>query len=495
MRLKVDTLLQGGKYKIVRFINNGGFGCTYEAKHVMLHKRIAIKEFFVKDFCNRDELTGVISVAAQSKVALVNRLREKFIEEAISLSQMSYANIVQVTDVFEENGTAYYVMDYIDGLSLDEIIKSKTKLSEEESLIYIRQIAGALDYVHGMNRLHLDIKPGNIMVNKNGQAILIDFGVSKQYDSIDGENTSTLLGKTPGYAPIEQMGNSVQQFTPATDIYALGATLYKLLSGVTPPESTIIFEDGIPELDSSVSNETKLAVSRAMEFRRKDRPQSIKEFLAMLPTGVESRVDVEDETTCIVEGNEDSMTPTSNEETCFDYGLKTYVDLGLSVKWSAVNVGASAPWQIGKLIGWGDATGCEHRQDLDLYPNENPPMSISRSQYDVVTKYVGGSYRIPTEKEFDELIKECKFIRDSQNNVEGYRVVGKNGNSIFLPFTGYRHGEIIEDDSEVGNYWSGTLHQANKENAYYYLLTDNTITKRATRRHFGFAIRSVCSDC
>ena len=100
----------------------------------MLQKRIAIKEFFVKDFCNRGEDSVSVSVGTQSKVALVNRLKGKFIEEAVSLSQMSHPNIVKVTDVFEENGTAYYVMDYIDGASLDQIVKSKGRLAEKEAL-------------------------------------------------------------------------------------------------------------------------------------------------------------------------------------------------------------------------------------------------------------------------------------------------------------------------------------------------------------------------
>ena len=125
MHLQDNTLLQGGKYKIVRFISSGGFGCTYEAEHVMLHKKIAIKEFFVKDFCNRDESTAQVTVGTQTKVALVSKLRKKFIEEAVALSGFKHPNIVSVSDIFEENGTAYYVMDYIDGKSIHEILKTE----------------------------------------------------------------------------------------------------------------------------------------------------------------------------------------------------------------------------------------------------------------------------------------------------------------------------------------------------------------------------------
>ena len=171
MNLPDNTLLQGGKYRIIRFISSGGFGCTYEAELVLLHKRVAIKEFFVKDFCNRDENNSYVTVATQSKVKLVERLKKKFIEEASALFSMQHLNIVRVTDVFEENGTAYYVMDYIDGKSLQDIVKEKGALDEDLAVNYITQIADALKYVHSLNRLHLDIKPGNIMINENNQAI------------------------------------------------------------------------------------------------------------------------------------------------------------------------------------------------------------------------------------------------------------------------------------------------------------------------------------
>ena len=223
MNLSNNTLLQGGKYKIVRFISAGGFGCTYEGVHTMLDTHVAIKEFFVKDFCNRDEQTSHVTVGTQGKVELVQKLRSKFVDEAKALYKMQHPNIVRVLDIFEENGTAYYVMDYIDGQSLHEIVKKRGAIPEHEVLEYVEQISNALKYVHGQNRLHLDIKPGNIMIDNDGVVKLIDFGASKQYDEVDGENTSTLLGKTPGYAPIEQMGNTVRTFTPATDIYALGA--------------------------------------------------------------------------------------------------------------------------------------------------------------------------------------------------------------------------------------------------------------------------------
>lgn len=285
MYLSPGTTLHAGTYRITRFISSGGFGCTYEGEHTLLGHRVAIKEFFVKDFCNRNEQTGAVELGTRSKAELVGKLRKKFIEEARVLFQFSHPNIVHVSDVFEEGGTAYYVMDYIDGESLHEKVKRLGKLSEKDALRYILQVADALEYVHNNNRLHLDIKPGNIMVGPDDRAILIDFGVSKHYDDESGESTSTMLGaNTPGFAPQEQVTQSLKTFSPATDIYALGATFYKLLTGVTPPNSAALMseEEVLAPLPSGISASVKNAIYKAMEVKRKNRPQTIAEFRKLL---------------------------------------------------------------------------------------------------------------------------------------------------------------------------------------------------------------------
>ena len=293
--LQPNTLLQGGKYKIVRFLSSGGFGNTYEAELCMIHKRVAIKEFFVKNFCNRDSETSQVSVSTSSNQQLVNKLKQKFIDEAASIWQFNHPNIVRVTDVFEENGTAYYVMDYINGISLHSMLKRDGALYEEKAIRYIKQVADALQYVHSQNRLHLDIKPGNIMVDAIDNAILIDFGASKQYDE-QGENTSTLLGlNTIGYAPVEQMSRSFSDFNPSADVYALGATLYKLLTNITPKDSVLLMtgDEELSPLPSSVSQAVRNAVSKAMTLIRADRPQTIDVFLGLLDSKITNSFDDE----------------------------------------------------------------------------------------------------------------------------------------------------------------------------------------------------------
>lgn len=296
MYLSNNTLLQGGKYKIVRHISSGGFGNTYEGIHTMMDTRVAIKEFFPKMFCNRDENTSYITVATQSNRELVEKLRKKFIEEAKAIFKMNHPNIVKVHDIFEENGTAYYVMDYIDGKSLGDIAKQRGALPEAEAVDYIRQVANALKYVHSLNRLHLDIKPGNVMVDDKGHAMLIDFGASKHYDIESGENTSTLMGvNTKGYAPVEQSTQRFSKFSPATDIYALGATLYKLLTSITPPDANLLMakEETLAPLPANISIAIRNAVLKAMTLIRADRPQTVEAFLDLLDSKIVNSTDEE----------------------------------------------------------------------------------------------------------------------------------------------------------------------------------------------------------
>ena len=507
MPLAPNTLLQSGKYKIVRFLSSGGFGCTYEGEHVMLHKRIAIKEFFVKDFCNRDENTSHVTVGTQSKVALVEKLRSKFIDEAVALSQLSHPNIVSVSDVFMENGTAYYVMDFIDGKSLHQIINELGALPEGEAISYIKDAAEALKYVHSLNRLHLDIKPGNIMVNSMDNAILIDFGASKQYDEVDGENTSTLLGKTPGYAPIEQMSNNVKQFTPATDIYSLGATLYKLLTGVTPPDATEIFNEGLEELPESISKSTNDAVMKAMELRVKNRPQTIDAFLEMLDNTTVESTQIQDvnkkenlvEKTPVSEECPQIEEPITDEceetQIAPEYDVKMSdehaIDLGLSVKWCDTNLGATKESGFGCYFGWSDPSGELKVADIKHYPSATPPQCICNTDYDMALAVAGKDWRMPTKKEFDELQNLCKWSWfTTADGVSGCKVTGRNGNSIFLPAAGFRTEETEKSQNMSGHYWSGDLSKYPEE-ACALFFNQQGPKDCKTRRYFGFSVRPV----
>ena len=282
MYLSMGTSLQGGKYIITKVLGQGGFGITYEAVHTLLKQNVALKEFFMKDVCNRDEATSMVSVPSVGSRDLVEKFKQKFIKEAQLIFSMSNPHIVHVLDIFEENGTAYYVMENHPGGSLSDKVKKFGALSEDVAEQYIRQVADALAYIHKKNTAHLDVKPSNILLSDEGEAILIDFGISKHYDK-DGEQTSsTPVGISRGYAPLEQsIAGDVAQFKPSTDIYALGATFYTLLTGMIPPEAFIVNDTGL-ERPSGISDRCWAVIEKSMQPRRKDRPQSIAEFLAML---------------------------------------------------------------------------------------------------------------------------------------------------------------------------------------------------------------------
>lgn len=279
--LQQGATLQGGRYRILGVLGQGGFGITYLAEQTGLGRKVAIKEFFMKEWCERDASTSRVTLGTAGSSDTVSRFREKFMKEARNISRLNHPNIVRIHDVFEENGTAYYVMDYAEGGSLADLVKRKDCLSEADATRYILQVADALQYIHAQNMAHLDVKPANILLNERGEAILIDFGLSKQYDATSGGQTSTTpVGISEGYAPMEQYRQGgVSEFSPETDIYSLGATFFKLLTGKTPPTASDIFEDGIPvqELKSrGVSQATITIITQAMEPRRKQRMKDVK---------------------------------------------------------------------------------------------------------------------------------------------------------------------------------------------------------------------------
>lgn len=283
MELKQGTLLQNDKYQIIRSLGHGGFGVTYLAEQTLAGRQVCIKEFFPKEYYNREVDSCHITVASQGNVEFMERYKEKFMKEAKTIARLKHPHIIEIYDVFKENNTGYYVMEYIDGITLHDKIKASGAMSEEDAKRYIRQVASALDYIHSKSITHLDVKPGNVMVGADDRAILIDFGLSKQYDDSGNQTSSTPVGISQGFAPMEQYkAGGVSEFSPTTDIYSLGATLYYLLTAKVPPMASDIVEGGLPALPATLSQGVRRAIEAAMEVRRKDRPQSIAEFLQIM---------------------------------------------------------------------------------------------------------------------------------------------------------------------------------------------------------------------
>lgn len=230
--LPVGTKLHNGTLTIVRALSSGGFGNTYEALN-SFGMRVGVKEFFLRDLTVRSEDSTTASPTADN-MRIFEEQKNKFYREALRLYKLSHPNIIRVYDRFEENGTAYYVMDYISEGSLSDRLKQMKKpFSSVEVFRILDTLLSALAYLHQQDMLHLDLKPANIMLTAEGSLVLIDFGASKTLivDELTKISIShSTLAYTPGYAPMEQVMQSSKFIGPWSDLYALGATLYKLLT-------------------------------------------------------------------------------------------------------------------------------------------------------------------------------------------------------------------------------------------------------------------------
>ena len=285
--LQVGTILHG-TYKIESYLASGGFGNTYLAKNIEFDETYAIKEFFVKGVCQRDGNSTTISVSNAENTNSFEQQREKFKKEARRLRSLSNPHIVKVYDLFEENGTAYYVMDYVDGENLSARLKrTNAPLAESEVRNYLNLILDGLEAIHNEGMFHLDIKPANIMVDSHDVVKLIDFGASKLQSTVGGATMSTGISYTNGYAPSEQMAQSYDKFGPWTDFYALGATVYKLLTNQDPPSVSDLSEDETEDKHlalpmPNVSEEMKKLVVWMMQVNRLKRPKNVGEIKRIL---------------------------------------------------------------------------------------------------------------------------------------------------------------------------------------------------------------------
>lgn len=296
MDLPEGYLLQNGKYKITHVVGQGGFGITYkgvwytEVKGslgtIQTEIPICVKEYFFKDYCYRDPDSQEVMIYSETGKALFDKFKGKLIKEAKILSEVHHPHIVNVLEVFEENNTAYIAMEYIHGFSLKYVLEKKGVLPESTVLRYVRQIGEALQFVHEKNILHLDIKPSNILVDKNGNAHLIDFGVSKRYDFEKEETSTTMLTLSKGFASIEQYDNEgTQVFSPRPDIYSLGATMYNLLTGEIPVESILRATHPLKrpsEINPSLTAQTEEVILKAMQVVPENRYGSVAEMMDAL---------------------------------------------------------------------------------------------------------------------------------------------------------------------------------------------------------------------
>ena len=513
--LHAGAVLDSGKFKytIVKVLGNGTFGITYLATIPVrgslgsLEMKVAVKEFFMKDVCSR-RADGSLQEMTQG--GLVYNYAIKFRREAENLSRLDHPQIVRVLDVFTANNTVYYAMEFVEGENLNEFLKEHGHMSESEAVSCIRSIAAPLEYMHEHKMLHLDLKPGNVMRrSSDGKCVLIDFGLSKYYADNGEPESSTNIGMgTPGYAPIEQaQAGKNRQVYPTLDIYALGGTFYKLLTGEAPPEASELL-DGFPREKllypgSGISVSVADAIEKAMSPRRIDRPQSVRDFLTLLEESDPSvtALVAESEDTDFSEqsarGGQNSwkIPYEAAKRTTGTINGHQWVDLGLSVKWATCNVGATSPSDYGNYYAWGETrTKSEYTED-NCSTNGVDLGDISGDvRYDAARANWGGTWRLPTQAEMQELIDKCMWTWTSQGGHNGYRVTGPNGSSIFLPAASYRNGSSLYYAGYLGYYWSSTPDESDARNAYDLDFSSSGHGLYWVGRDYGRSVRPVSGD-
>ncbi len=300
--LPIGTVLKG-KYRIVSHLSSGGFGKTYLAVYGPHDTKVAIKEFFMST-ANQRETDGVsVSVDHTKKNAdAFDSQLAKFKKEYERLKQISNVHVVKVHECFEENGTAYYVMEFVEGDDLKSRLKQRGKPYAEKTVLgYLKQILDGLAAIHSANLMHLDIKPANIMITSRGDVKLIDLGASKDYESGYGATVFTGVAYSDGYAPSEQVNRNYDKIGPWSDFYALGATIYHLLTCNDIPTWTDIQEDKSSDKHIAlpmpgISEGTKQLVVWMMNIERLKRPHSVEEILTRLNAPIENRSSYGEET-------------------------------------------------------------------------------------------------------------------------------------------------------------------------------------------------------
>ncbi|KAF3886642.1 MULTISPECIES: serine/threonine protein kinase [Nostocales] len=263
------TTLQGGKYTLDQEIGRGGFGITFKATHHYLHHVVVIKTL-------NEKLQQHPSFA---------KFQGQFQDEARRLATCVHPNIVRVSDFFVENGLPYMVMEYIPGETLAQaFVIPAIPLQESVAVHYIRQIGAALQVVHQNNLLHRDVKPDNIILRAGTQeVVLIDFGIAREFNHGARQTHTGIVSE--GYSPIEQYMSQAPR-TPATDVYGLAATLYALLTAQVPTPALLRDREPMPsprELQPYLSASVNQAVMRGMAVESRFRPQTVTEWLQLLP--------------------------------------------------------------------------------------------------------------------------------------------------------------------------------------------------------------------
>lgn len=269
--------LCGGKYVVEKTLGSGGFGITYLARHVTLGKKYAIKEFFLKGYNIRDNDTNNIVLQGIAAVDF-EKLKHRFVEEAQTLAKLNHESVIKIIDIFDENGTSYMVMPFVEGITLQQMVDRYGVMEYDIAVNYIVQICDALSYIHSKSILHRDVTPDNVIVSSDQKVILIDFGSARKFDNDKTQRHTTIVKK--GFAPLEQYSANSKKGA-YTDLYSLGAVFYFLLTGERPIDATERTQETMKEpieLNPNIPKQINAVILKAMDMDTSCRYQTASEM-------------------------------------------------------------------------------------------------------------------------------------------------------------------------------------------------------------------------
>ncbi len=352
------------KYVIARSIGEGGFGITYLAYDLVFERPVAVKEFYPSGYVSRAPRTNDVILNLRENATQFNHGLRRFIDEAKNLSSINKLDgIVSVLDFFPANSTAYLVMEYLDGISLKRYIQKKGKLDTDTALTILHPVISSLGAVHEVGLIHRDISPDNILITRNSEVKLIDFGASK--NSIE-DNKSVSIVLKQGFAPEEQYRTHGVQ-GPWSDIYALAVTIYFCITGQLPPESIQrLYEDTLTppsRLGSDIKPKQEKALLKALAVLAKDRYKNMRDFEKDIYGYPSRTANTEQKPTVQTPPRVIPPTPSSEAE----YKPHTVKPAKSTAKIERLN-GAKIGTEIGKRV-----TAPERKHlSIDLIKNGNP---------------------------------------------------------------------------------------------------------------------------
>ena len=341
-----------GSYSIEKILGQGGFGITYLARDEKLERYVAVKEYFPTEFSRR-ESDGMVYPQSEDDEQVYAWGMERFLDEGKTLAKFKHPNIVRVIDYLEENNTAYILMEYEHGKDLHTILKEKKALSGEEILKIFLPLLDGLSLVHRAGFIHRDIKPANIFIREDGSPVLIDFGSARQGLATKTRTLTTLV--SPGYAPFEQYNSDGPgKQGPWTDIYALGASMYKSLFGRSPLDAVSRAEERVAGRDDPFMKASAMddghypvrileAIDKALAFLPEERPQSIEDWMSLMSAAVDKETVFADAETIKVASTVKQEPPQKTEEKDYPHrleepGLKLaitkYIVIGMLTFWA-----------------------------------------------------------------------------------------------------------------------------------------------------------------